>query len=398
MNIGIATDFYYPWIGGPAAAIRNLGRGLAARGHRVALLAPSADGRIGVEDDGGMTVTRVPTVRAPVGYKLRMALPPRGVVAWLDHVAPDVVQIHHPFPLSAATAFAARRRDIPIVATNHTIPECSLWGLQRVKPAYRTATWAFGRWLRRVLGSADLVTTPTATAAEMLRRVGYQGEVRVVSNGLDVERFRPGPPDSALQARLGFGERRTVLYTGRLDPEKDMDVWLRAAAVAAASVDVQFVIGGEGTEKPRLTSLAHKLELGNRARFVGYLPDSDLPSLYRVADIYLMLAPVELQSISTLEAMATGLPVVAAAAGALPELVIDGRNGRLVKPSDWRAAGSAMVELLHDNSLREMMSKSSREIALQHDLERTITAYEQVFDEARRTGGDRGSERAATAG
>lgn len=395
MKLGIATDFYYPWVGGPAAAIRNLDQGLAERGHQVALLAPSADGRYAVEDDRGITVTRVPTIRAPVGYNLRMALPPRGVTAWLEHLQPDVIQIHHPFPLSAATAFAARSRHIPIVATNHTIPECSLWGLQRMGLAYRGATWAFGRWLCRILGSADIVTTPTATAADMLRRVGYRGDVRVISNGLDTDRFHPGPPDESLRARLRLESRPSVLYTGRLDPEKQMDSWLRAAALVARNFDAQFIVGGEGTDRPRLERLARDLGIGERVHFIGYLPEAELPALYRLADVYLMLAPVELQSISTLEALASGIPVVAAEAGALPELVRTGHNGYLVPPADPDAAGAAVLSLLADTSRREMMGGISRRVALSHDLQHTITAYEQVFEEARAGRGVGGVERAA---
>lgn len=398
MKIGIVTDFYYPWIGGPAAAIRNLGRGLVSRGHQVDLLAPSADGPFSREDDEGITVTRVPTIPAPVGYNLRVALPPRGVSAWLDHVSPVVVQVHHPFPLSAAAAFMAHRRGIPVVATNHTIPECSLWGLQRLPVAYGAASRAFATWLRLVLRSADIVTTPTTTAAAMLRAAGFRGEIRVISNGLDIERFQPGPGDDGLRRRLGLDRRPVVLYTGRLDPEKQMDTWLRTAAETSSHADVQFAIGGEGTDRSRLESLARDLGLGGRVRFIGYVPDHELPALYRLADIYLMLAPVELQSISTLEAMATGLPVVAAQAGALPELIRPGINGYLVPTSDPAEASAAVLNLLTDTSRREMMGKASREIASLHDLGRTITGYEQVFDESRTGRGLRGVERVSAPG
>jgi glycosyltransferase involved in cell wall biosynthesis len=398
VKIGIVTDFYYPWIGGPSAAIRNLGRGLVERGHRVALLAPSPDGPFARESDGDIDVTRVPTVRAPIGYKLRMALPPRGVAAWLDRHSPDVIQIHHPFPLSVAAAFGARHRGIPVVATNHTIPQCSLWGIQKVPLAYGAATWAFAAWLRLVLRSADIVTTPTGTAAGMLRAAGYQRGVRIISNGLDTNRFQPAPTDDRLRARLGIDRRPVVLYTGRLDPEKEMDTWLRAAARVGDSADVQFVVGGEGTDRGRLESLSRDLGLDGHVRFIGYVSEEELPQLYRLADIYLMLAPVELQSISTLEAMASGLPVVAAAAGALPELVSPNVNGYLVPTSDPVEASSAVLNLLADSTRREMMGKASREIALRHDLSHTITAYEQVFDESRTGRGHRRVERVSAAG
>jgi glycosyltransferase involved in cell wall biosynthesis len=100
--------------------------------------------------------------------------------------------------------------------------------------------------------------------------------------------------------------------------------------------------------------------LGGRLRFVGYLPDHTLPDLYRLASVYFITSPVELQSISTLEAMATGLPVVAVRAGALPELVHDGRNGHVVEPGDCRAAAVRLQEILTDAAKRGKMASESR--------------------------------------
>jgi glycosyltransferase involved in cell wall biosynthesis len=177
-----------------------------------------------------------------------------------------------------------------------------------------------------------------------------------------------------------------------------MENWLRAAAKVANEVDAQFIVGGEGTDRPRLEALANHLGIGTRVHFIGYVSEDDLPALYRLADVYLMLAPVELQSISTLEALASGVPVVAAHAGALPELVQDGRNGYLVPPSDPDSAGTAVMNLLADTSRREMMGGTSRQVALAHDLQATITAYERVFEETRAGRGVGGVERAAAAG
>lgn len=399
MNVGIVADFYYPWIGGPAAAIRGLAHGLAERGHRVSLLVPSPDGQYRVELDGRVEVTRASTLPIPFGYRLRASLPPRDVTRWLDRCLPDVVQVHHPFPLSAAAAIAARHRGIPVVATNHTIPECSLWGLRTWGPAYRAACRAFGSWIVWLLGRCDVVTTPTATAARMLRELGFGRQVTVISNGIDTDRFSPGGTDRSLQARLGLDERPIVLYTGRLDAEKQMDVWLRAAARLSAETDVQFAVGGEGADRPRLESLVKELGLNDRVRFIGYVSDSELPSLYRLAVLYLITSPVELQSISTLEATASGLPIVGVDAGALPELVRDGLNGYLVVPGDWEFAARAAMTILQDEKRRCSMALQSRELALEHSIARSIEAYTQLFEQTViRSRGDRRLERVSAAG
>jgi len=388
VRIGLVTDFYYPWIGGPSAVVRNLSHGLAARGHTVVLLAPSADGPPTVETDGPVEVRRVSTVPVPFGYNVRASgLPFSTVTDWLRSAAPDVVHVHHPFPLSAAAVYGARSSGIPAAATNHTIPECSLWGLRNLGPLYHGARFAFGRWIVHLLHRCSAVATPTDTAAQALHVLGYSGPVVTISNGVDVGRFSPGSVSPRLRRRLGLDERPVVLYTGRLDAEKQMDVWIRAAVHTSRRIDAQFVVGGQGTARPSLVRLAAELGVADRIRFIGYLDEPDLPDLYRLADVYFITSPVELQSIGTLEAIASGLPVVAVRAGALPELVRDGDNGRLVPPGDSAAATESLVDLLSDAGLRARMSLRSRSRALAHDLERSIDSYERFLLAV--SGGDR---------
>lgn len=320
---------------------------------------------------------RVRTVPIPVGFNLRAAITP-GVDAarWLAAERPDVLHIHHPFPLSTAAARLGRSRGIPVVATNHTVPACTLWGI-RGTPLYRPAGRAFGWWIKTVLESCTAVTTPTASAAREVRDLGYAGDIEVISNGVDILRFSPGSPDRGLRVALSLDERPVVLYTGRLDAEKDMPTWLRAAA--ASRLDVQFLVGGKGTDRAACESLAQDLGLADRVRFLGYLSDEEYPGLYRLADLYFITGPVELQSITTLEAVASGLPVVAVRGGALPELVQHGENGLLAAPGDVQTLASHLRSLVTDNEMRVRMGRASREIAKGHDIGRTIEAYEGLF-------------------
>jgi glycosyltransferase involved in cell wall biosynthesis len=391
VRVGLVTDFYYPWIGGPSTLIRNLARGLSARGHVVSMLAPSMTRHPVHTVEGVVPLTRVRTIPSPVGFRLRVALWPRPEIArWMRQTEPDVIHVHHPFPISATAIFTARRRGIPVVATNHTIPECSLWGLRTAGTAYDLAEEAFGRWITFLLNRCDRVTTPTRTAADRLRELGYGRPIEPISNGVDTERFRPGESDAALARRLGLDDRPVVLYTGRLDAEKQMDVWLRAGAEVVRSGPTQLVVGGNGGERWRLEALAHDLGIGSSVRFIGYLPDGEYAQVYRLAAVYLITSPVELQSITALEAMASGLPVVAVDAGALPEVVGDRRNGYLVRPGDWAAAADRISILLADDDLRARMGAESRSAALQHDLQKSIDAYERfIVSTAQQARGER---------
>jgi 1,2-diacylglycerol 3-alpha-glucosyltransferase len=383
VRIGLVTDLYFPWIAGPSVLLRNLGYGLAAKGHIVSLLAPSATGIPGNENDGPIALTRVATRTVPFGHEMRSALwPVRAVSEWLRRTQPDVVHAHHPFPISASAVLLARRSGIPVAATNHTIPECSLFGMRRFGPGYRLAEFAFGRWITFLMSRCDEVAVPTDTAADALRKLGYRAPITTLSNGVDTDRFSPGPAASELRRRLGLDERPVILYTGRLDAEKQMDVWLRAAARVSARTPAQFVVGGNGSDRARLESLASELGLSNDVRFPGFVSDEEHPELYRLADVYFITSPVELQSISTLEAMASGLPVVAVRAGALPELVRNGENGHLVEPENVRQAAEALTSLVTSREMRLAYGSASRRIALGHDLRQSVKAYEQFLTRA----------------
>lgn len=386
MNIGLVTDFYYPWIGGPATFIRNLGHGLAARGHSVSLLCPSPDGPAKDEFDGPIRLRRARTLPLPVGYQLRVSsVPVTDVRRWLDDVRPDVVHIHHPFPLSASAAWLAGHRDIPVVATNHTIPECSLWGMRQVHGMYPLLSHGFSWWIKTVLDWCTSVSTPTQTAADSLRALGYTKPIVAISNGVNTDRFTPGSYPQELADQLGIDHRPVVLYTGRLDAEKQMDVWLHAAALLAGSMDVQFLVGGKGSERARLESLAGHLGLRHRVTFFGYLSEDQYPLIYRLADAFCITSEVELQSIATLEAMASGLPAVGVRAAALPELIQHGLNGYLAEAGDAAGIAQHLHRLLHDTVIRRTMSEYSRTISEQHKLSTTIERYELFLRHSLRT-------------
>jgi glycosyltransferase involved in cell wall biosynthesis len=385
VRIGIASDFYLPWIGGPATFIANFSAYLGRTGHEVEIIAPSPDGPPTVERREHLVVQRVPTVPIPFGYGLRTAARPGTVRRALLRAAPDVLQIHHPFPIGLAAMRQARRLGIPVVAVNHTIPECSLYGLKD-HAAYPLALGALRRYLVWFLEQAHIVSTPTMTAARLLRGMGFQHEVQVISNGIDTGRFRPAPSRQEARAALGLPDKPLVLYTGRLDAEKDMGTWLHAAQQVLSRLDVLFVAGGQGTDRPRLEKLAVDLGIRARVLFPGYYPIEQLPLLYQAADVYCITSAVELQSITTLEALASGLPVVAANARALPELVHDGVNGYLAPPGDAHRFAAALERILTQPALARAMSIAGRTRAEQHALDIVAGRHLALLRETARAG------------
>ncbi len=373
MRILEATDFYYPWIAGPAPFIQNLSSGLAGLGHDVSIVCPSPSG-VPYEEQGNPEMHRVRTWPIPIGYQLRAGLPALDLTRYFRRWQPDIVHVHHPFPISLSAISLARLLRIPVVATNHTIPECSLYGL-RSSRWYGAAHAMFAFYMRQVLHQANTVTTPTATAADMLRRIGFDRKIVPISNGVDTARFHPRPNGHQDPAEP------IVLYTGRLDAEKDMDTLIRAIPYVLEHLKARFQIGGQGADRPRLEQLARDTGVAHAVSFTGFVTEQELPTVYQKASIYAIPSPVELQSISTLEAMASGLPVVAVDAGALPELVRPGVNGYLAARGDERAFAAHIVDLIADQHGRRMMGAASRTIAQEHSVKHMVHAYHAIFRE-----------------
>lgn len=378
----IGTDTYLPDVNGAARFTHRLASGLAARGHDVHVVAPSTSREAYRQRVDGVTVHRLPSRSTPFHPTFRVCLAPRaGVDRVVADVRPAVIHIQGHFLIGRALSALARRDGFPLVATNHFMPE-NLLPYASV-PAWleRPLAAAALRDLARVLRRAHAVTTPTRIAAELIRAGGLSRPVMPISCGIDLDRFAPyeGRRDPAL---FGLPDRPTLLYVGRLDAEKRIGDLLDAMPAVRERVDAQLVIVGVGTRRGELENRARERGVADLVRFLGYVPEERLPLVYTVADVFCMPGVAELQSLVTLEAMASARPVVAADAMALPHLVRPGHNGFRYEPGDTRALAGHLVALLEDPALRRSMGRASRTIAAEHDVARSLDRFEELYDEA----------------
>lgn len=232
------------------------------------------------------------------------------------------------------------------------------------------AAW---RDLVRVYHQATVVTAPTPRAVDLLADQGFLGNARAISCGIDLAHY-------ATRRTVG-GTGITVLFVGRLDREKNVGELLRAvAAVPAARAEIV----GDGSCRKALTDEAERLGVTGRVRFRGFVGDDDLLQAYRDADVFCMPGTAELQSLATMEAMAAGLPVVAADAMALPHLVRSGVTGFLYPPGDVEQLAAALRWLAGNGITRAVMGRAGRQAVARHDLAGTLDAFEDVYREAAR--------------
>jgi glycosyltransferase involved in cell wall biosynthesis len=386
LRVLIVTDQYEPMVGGVPTVTRELARGLAERGHAVEVLAPSATGRSATKAGGRLTVARRGSVRWPWYEDQRLGLLGRAAAGELiGGFAPDVVHVHSPLTLGAAARSAARRRRLPVVYTNHYLPanvhptaDRAEPGMARRLPGALLDVGFYG-YLTAFANRCDRVTAPTATALLLLRDHGLRAPSQVVSNGVDLDVYSPGTADESLRRRYALpAGRPLILSVGRLSPEKRADVLIEAVAAQDAA-DTVLALAGSGPDEGRLRELAARRGVSERVRFLGFIPGTDLPGLYRLADVFAIASEAELQSLVTMEAMASGLPVVAVGAGALGELVHPGENGFLARPGRAADVAGSFDLLCRDRELRARMSKSGLRIIADHDRHRLLARWESIY-------------------
>lgn len=385
MKILLATDTYHPSVNGAAYFTYRLAQALAQRGHEVFVLCPSQSFAHTVQVEAGVTVYGIRSIPIFVyrNFRISPAVFSRPAIERLvKNIAPDVVHIQNHFMIGKETVRVARALGIPTMGTNHFMPE-NLLHYFHLPHAQEAVLKTFG-WKQciRVFDQLDVVTTPTKTAAALLKRAGLRQEVLSVSCGIDLERFSPQNDGTYLKQRYQIPEGvPVVLSVGRLDKEKRIEVTLRAVAEVIRQTPVHFVLAGIGKEQSTLETLVQELGIQDAVTFAGFVPDEDLQNLYPVADIFVTAGIAELQSLVTMEAMASGLPVVAVNAMALPELVHHGENGFLFEDGDSQGLAQHLLALLNNDVLRRQMAARSLEIIQAHDINKTIDAYESLYQQ-----------------
>ena len=380
----LVSDQYPPMVGGVPTVVSQLAAGFAARGHDVAVLAPSGGWRGGTGSTGAAQVSYAGSAPWPLYPGLRIAIArPATIRRQVAAFGPDVVHAHSPLTLGRAALAAARQLAIPVVYTNHYLPA-------NVLPAMRQRPAAFDRAFYSYLvgfgNRCALVTAPTATALGLLKVRGLAAPSRVISNGIDTTSFRPGPADAVLRDRYGLvGDVPVILSLGRLSPEKRADVLIDA--VARLTVPARLVLAGTGPDAGRLAARARKLGVASQVLFPGFIPDADIAGLYRLGQVFATASEAELQGITTMHALASGLPVVAARAGALAELVTHGTSGYLFVPGQASQAAEYISALLADRTLRDRVATAARPPMIAHDLRHCLAEWEQTYAVLSRRGG-----------
>ncbi|KAA9108565.1 glycosyltransferase [Microbacterium rhizomatis] len=375
----MACDTFAPDVNGAARFAERLSAGLARRGHDVHVLTPGITpwhSRVAVEEFEGAEIT----VHRPPGWRylphdwLRFVLPWRAkhyARQVIDAVHPDVIHSQSHIVLGRALTRVAHQRGIPVISTNHVMPE-NIIDFTTMPPLINKLVVKLS-WddAMRTFGMSRAVTTPTRKAADFLEStVGITGVIPI-SCGIDKSNYSP---DFTPRTQM------RVVFVGRLTTEKHVDTVLRAIALLVPELDIQFDVVGGGDQLRSLEQLTRELGLEDRVHFHGRTSEEELRSYLSHASVFAIASIAELQSIATIEAMASGLPIVAANAVALPHLVREGENGYLFEPGNAQdAADKLRLVLTAPPEEYRRMQQASLDGVLVHDIERTLDTFEALY-------------------
>lgn len=378
VRVALVTSLYPPLVGGIQSATQSLARALVARGAEVHVVTRPAVGHPGHLVEGRLHVHRVgappgaPGAVATIAY---VAAAARLVASLRPRV--DVLHAHQLLSPSTVALLASFVGGMPILLNPHA---CGAIGDVGVLSAT-----ALGRLrLRAAVRRADGFVAISGPIAAELRAAGVpDARIHAIPNGVDLERFRPTTPAErdTLRRALGLGPGPHVVYTGRLSPEKGVDVLVEAwPGVVRRIPSARLVLVGDGAERDRLVEAAQRAGVGGSVQLAGAV--QDVAPWLRAADAAVLPSRTEGMPVAMLEAMACSVPVVATAVGGSVEVLSDGVTGRLVPSERPDALADGLVEALEAAAPRQWARAARDEVAARYGLgeiaERLLAVYAQL--------------------
>ncbi len=382
VRVAMLTSLYPPSVGGIQSHTYWLARALAAKGAEVHVVTRRAAGHPAHATEGTLHVHRVgapPSVTGPLATVAYVAGAARLVASLRPRV--DVVHAQQLLSPSSAALLLSAFTGTPILLNPHA---CGAIGDVGVLSAT-----TLGRLrLRATVLRADAFVAISGAIGAELRDAGVPPErIVAIPNGVDVERFRPaaGEERAALRGALGLPPGPLVVYTGRLSPEKGVDVLVAAwPRVVARIPSARLWMLGDGAERARLLEAARGAGVADGIALPG--PVADVAPYVRAADAAVLPSRTEGMPVALLEAMACGVPVVATAVGGSAEVLRDGVTGRLVPPERPEALADALVEALSDPAAQGRARAARAEVVARYGLDRVADAFLEVYARLRRNG------------
>jgi len=370
---GYAAEYAH---GGTEIAAYHLAWEMARRGHQVEVFTTARDGRSVVEVD------RVTVHRYATQFRVASANFSWGLLGGPQKVEVDLAHAHYNMPYADYSALKySQKRGVPLVITYHAdAPNTGGSFLRNQLQSYYNQ-----HFLPDVLEEAEVIITTSQSYVDESRYLGsYQDKIRVVPNGINLAEFQTDLSKKECRMKLDLPlDKLIILFFGNLVPYKGPEVLLRAfSLIKEETPDLELLYVGRGPLLAELQSLSRELGVAEDVHFAGYVADQDKALYYQAADIFCLPSVnlAEAFGIVNLEAMASGLPIIASHLGGIPDLV-DGSNGLTVTPGDVDKLAEALHYLAENPDEREKMGRAGYRKVQDYSWERMARKTEEIYQE-----------------
>lgn len=356
MRIALFTETYLPHINGVVTHVKILRDGLLQQGHEVLVVTADYQTRHHYIKDG---ILHCPAIKSKRFYGYGVASPfSRRRLKLVQDFHPDIIHIHNEFGIGLSGIFAAKQLHVPLVYTLHTMYDDYLY---YVAPRHllRAAKKVSHDYFRLLGNAATELTGPSPKCQEYFQQIGVKKDVKVIPNAVELDDF--SPDRISAENKAAFRRRYQIpddvmiaCFVGRLGHEKSVDVLLDYWARTITPEDkIMLCIIGGGPVQEELEQQAKDLGIGSMVVFTGAVPHDQMPPYYASCDVYVTASLSDTNSISMLEGMATGLPVLRRydALNENVDQVRDGVNGYIFNSPEEMAAELRRIKNLSPEQL-----------------------------------------------
>jgi glycosyltransferase involved in cell wall biosynthesis len=387
MRIAIFSDNFYPELSGIADSITTTGKELAKLGHKINYFAPKYARKnyqtidVPYEEINlgeNISITRIPSLPYPTGTKQsRLVIPLCLSLNTVKKFNPDVIHTNDIAGVGLEGLFSSKLLRKPLVGTDHT-PMIEFLKYSPIKGEFVQKTVSkFDAWY---YNQCNFVSSPCNAIFEELKKYGFgKPKHRALSNPINIEKYKPVKNKWPLKKKFGLFDY-SLLYMGRVAPEKKIDITLKAvASVAKKNPKIGLVVAGTGSQVEELKQLAKQLGIENRVKFFGYLKNiDDMIDLYNASDLFVIPSVAETQSIVMMQAMACKIPVIAAKAWGLAEYVND-KNGILIEPDDVEGLTEKILYLFKNQGVSLRLGEGGREFVEKFSPINIAREWERIY-------------------
>lgn len=388
MKILYLSNSFPPVVSGTSILAARVAKWMSSR-HEVGMICPKYSFK--KNDDFNFEVFRLPSAPILLRKDFNFILPiPGQIREAFEKFNPDVIHIYDPSPASIILLGLAKNRGIPIVVSHFFYPQFLLEYF-RVAPTAtggkpgKLATWILKAIMKQYKGAGKIIVLTRIIKDYIARTTDIP--IEVISAGVDYANFSRMPKKQITNIcrRYFIPEKPWVLYVGRLDQDKNLPIMIKTwAMVCQQHKNLILLIVGDGTIREKLKRMTTDLKISERVYFTGTIPEADLPAVYlsRFSRAFFITSKVETQSIVTLQALAAGLPVVAANSGALPELVRPGVNGILSDSDNPADYAKGLNQVLSGKLNRDRVKHYGQFLTRKHNFlysrQRYLRLYENI--------------------